>query len=657
VTSRVRALVLVAFMASAWLIVGGFATGPRADAHAVIEEAVPAQGELLQDAPADVVITFTEPPDPDLSTLRVLDATGRGVTDGPTEIDPRQRQMRAPLGDLTQGVYTVAWRAVSQTDGHVTAGSYSFGVGVEPPSDDGGGNEEVVTSSPGVASVVGRSALYWGLSLLLAAGTLGASMLAPIGLPRALLVVAWALAAIGICVMTAAAADSVGVSLGSMLSTATGRPLVQQAASIGVAGVGVGLYLGARARALKRAATWVVSAAAAATMLFHAGAGHAGAARSWRWFDVGVQFVHIVATGLWIGGLVWLLLSIRRLDGDARTRAISRFSSFAGVNLAVVVATGVARELDELGGPGNLSALFDTSFGIALLVKLGLFVLLVLFAARNRFRNIPRLESDQSGARSVARTVSAEVLVAVAILGVTGALSQLPPPASAQEEGRASTDRVVVRGSDFATTLRAELTVTPGTVGANRFELRVRDYDTAEPYGARRVSLIFSFPDRPELTSTLLLAESTPGLWTADGTQLSLQGLWEVDARVESADDSVEVSMELRTRRPSQDIEITRQEGQPTLYTIQLGGGGSVQTYVDPGTEGVNNVHFTFFDDAGGELAVRDLGATATSPGGELVVLETRKFSAGHYVSNAELEAGRWEFDFTGTAEAGSVSG
>jgi hypothetical protein len=153
-----------------------------------------------------------------------------------------------------------------------------------------------------------------------------------------------------------------------------------------------------------------------------------------------------------------------------------------------------------------------------------------------------------------------------------------------------------------------------------------------------------------------VLEEEEEGVWVADGTQLSLNGAWDVDALVESAGDSVEIAFEVRTRRPPQDVEITREEGQPTLYTIQLGGGSSVQAYVDPGEEGVNNVHFTFFDDAGGELPVRDLTATATSPDGDLVELETRKFSAGHYVSNAELDAGRWEFDFAGTLETGAAS-
>jgi copper transport protein len=649
---RARALVLVALLAAAWTVVGGLVTGTRAGAHAQIRSAVPGDGELVSESPTEVVITFTEPPDPELSTLRVLDSTGGSAETGLQEVDPDRRRMSVLVEDLPDGVYTVTWRAVSQVDGHLTAGSYSFGVGVTPPAGDGGGGE-VVTSSPSPLAVAGRTALYWGLSLLLAGGTIAVLMLGATAVPRVLMGSAWGLAAIGIGLMIVAEADAVDVSVGSMITTATGRPLLQQAIGIAVAGVAVGAYLLRRHRIL----LVVVSAAAAATMLVHASAGHAGAARSWRWFDVGVQWVHIVATGLWIGGLVWLLLTVTRLDGHLRTRAVTWFSAFAGLNLAVIVATGVARELDEIGGLGNLGSLVDTSFGVALLIKTALFVVLVLFAARNRFRNVPKLKSDPGSARSVARTVTAELAVAVAVLGVTGALSQLPPPVDLQQTAARAPSRVVVRGSDFATTLKAELTVTPGTVGPNRFAIELRDFDTGEPVDATRVALDFSFPDRAELSSTLELEEEVPGLWSANGTQLAMNGEWGVDALVQTGADAVEVAFDLRTRRPPQDIQVTEQEGQPTVYTIQLGDGSSVQTYVDPGREGPNNIHFTFFDDAGGEFAVRGLTATATSTDGDVAELETRKFSAGHYVANAELDAGSWEFDFGARTDEGSVSG
>ena len=43
-----------------------------------------------------------------------------------------QFELRVPLPGLPNGVYTVTWRTVSKTDGHVTGGAFAFGVGTAP---------------------------------------------------------------------------------------------------------------------------------------------------------------------------------------------------------------------------------------------------------------------------------------------------------------------------------------------------------------------------------------------------------------------------------------------------------------------------------------------------------------------------------------------
>jgi hypothetical protein len=90
---------------------------------------------------------------------------------------------------------------------------------------------------------------------------------------------------------------------------------------------------------------------------------------------------------------------------------------------------------------------------------------------------------------------------------------------------------VQVQGSDFATSVRLVLTVSPGTAGPNTFTAKLTDYDTGADRPASRVA-----------------------------------------------------------RRPG--------PGRPTLYTITLTAGGTLQAYLDPGRPGANTVHFTFFTPA-----------------------------------------------------------
>ena len=57
----------------------------------------------------------------------------------------------------------------------------------------------------------------------------------------------------------------------------------------------------------------------------------------------------------------------------------------------------------------------------------------------------------------------------------------------------------MVTGSDFATTVKVRLTVSPGTAGFNNFVLRVTDYDTGATVHASSVQLEFTQPLRPQL--------------------------------------------------------------------------------------------------------------------------------------------------------------
>ena len=52
-------------------------------AHALLASSQPAAGSNLSSAPTEVVLTFTEAPDPKLSSVQVLSSTGTSVTTGP----------------------------------------------------------------------------------------------------------------------------------------------------------------------------------------------------------------------------------------------------------------------------------------------------------------------------------------------------------------------------------------------------------------------------------------------------------------------------------------------------------------------------------------------------------------------------------------------
>lgn len=538
-TRRLPAVLGGALLAVVWM---AWASGP-AHAHAILTASSPADGTSVERPPDQALLTFTEALDPALSVVRVLDASGTQVEAGkPETVAGQPAQFRVALGELAQGSYTLTWRTTSALDGHTTTGSLAFGVGVPAVTSGTQGEDAVVQiPAPTVASVAGRWLFYVGVVLMLGAAVVGVAVVAnPVAVSRWVLAAAWVAAGGGVLLTIADQRASAGTGLANLLSSSTGHKLTAQAVAVALAGVAV-------AWACLRRSRWtlaVVGVGAAAAMLARALAGHANAS-SVRWFTVGVQWVHLVSVGAWVGGLVWLLVAMRRGDPGQGPGLARRFSSVAAVTLAVIVVSGSVRALDEVGA---WDGLVDTSFGVALLVKLGLFAALVALGARNRFRHLPAASASRiDGLR---RGVLGEVAIAAGVLGAAAVLAGLAPSASVAAASRAGPPpALTVTGNDYATSVRVRLLVNPGSAGPNRFDSTVEDYDSGEPVPAESVSLRFRLNDRPEVAEAMLeLTRDPDSHWRGSGNALSMDGRWTVTALVQTPTDAVEVPMELVTR-------------------------------------------------------------------------------------------------------------
>ncbi len=153
------------------------------------------------------------------------------------------------------------------------------------------------------------------------------------------------------------------------------------------------------------------------------------------------DFIHLVATALWIGGLA-VLLKIRNIvveEGPPATVSrlgaiVVRFSSLAIVCVGALVVTGTYRALAELSAFTDLTT---TSYGRALTAKLILFAGLLCIGAYNRFVIHPRLEraaigladSDRNATLSLRQSVRAEISLAIAVLAIVAIIIGFAPPA------------------------------------------------------------------------------------------------------------------------------------------------------------------------------------------------------------------------------------
>jgi copper transport protein len=381
------------------------------------------------------------------------------------------------------------------------------------------------------------------------------------GRPGPLLGLALAAASVGLAAMTMAARADAGVPMGDMLSSTTGHWLLWRAATLAAA-AGAAWSLVARrppeppgsetAPPARPAATWalvVLGGAGAAGMLVHALAGHAAGPSSLRLLNLGAQWTHLLAVGVWIGGLAWLLAALWARGAAFSTRdVVVRFSKLAGISLAVVVLTGVARTVDELGGWRRLA---DSGFGRALDLKLVLFAGLVALGALNRYRILPLFSagSRRRAAARLRRSVGAELSLAAAVLAAAALLSQLAPgvPGGGSHPARpgpVAAAALQATGSDWSTTIRVSLTVTPGAAGPNRFTATVADFDTGSPLPVDRVELAGTPEAHPDLgTARLELTEAPDGRWLGQGRLLSLAGRWDLTTTIQQAGGGVVVPL------------------------------------------------------------------------------------------------------------------
>ena len=120
-------------------------------AHSLPVTETPASNSIIKKGsplPSKVIIDFSERPDPNVSTIQVLNSKNERIDNGKfTIIGDHDREAQTELNTkkLTDGVYTVSWMTQSKDDGHIARGSYAFGIGNVGPGSTAQGSSVIST--------------------------------------------------------------------------------------------------------------------------------------------------------------------------------------------------------------------------------------------------------------------------------------------------------------------------------------------------------------------------------------------------------------------------------------------------------------------------------------------------------------------------------
>ncbi|WP_458087203.1 copper resistance CopC/CopD family protein [Streptomyces malaysiensis] len=373
-----------------------------ASAHAALTSTDPADGSVVKTAPREVTLNFSEGVLLSGDSVRVLDPKGKRVDTGKTaHVGGKSSTAAAGLhSGLPDGTYTVAWKAVSE-DSHPVSGAFTFSIGAPSKTtakvSTGGESDSTVGTLYGI----GRYAAYGGFAALVG-GCVFAGLCRSSRPVRKIAVGGWVTvftATLLLLLLRGPYTDGEGIGgvldlgrLGDVLSTKPGAALLSRLLLLGAAAIFLAVLFGSYTR---RTGDGEVDARRRQDLAFGLGFGGTvmavGLAATWamaehasvglqRQLAMPVDVIHLIAVGVWMGGLASLAVTLWAGEPIERA-AVRRFSRLAFGSVVALVVTGLYQSWRQVGSWG---ALTDTEYGRWLLVKVGLVAVLVGIAAISR---------------------------------------------------------------------------------------------------------------------------------------------------------------------------------------------------------------------------------------------------------------------------------
>jgi copper transport protein len=577
------------FLALGLLVVLLVMTPGVASAHAQLESTDPSESAVLLVPPTQVVLHFGEPVEIDFGSLRVIGPGGARVDAGAAHHPGGDSHAVATSlpAHLADGTYVVAWRVIS-ADSHPVHGAYVFSVGTARGA--ARANALAVSiANQGGDTVVGvtywcvRAAAFAGLLLLVGLAVV-VSFLWPEGgrSRRVGRVLWWSWGVLTVATLSGIAVQGVYASalpltdayrpslVSAVLHTRFGQvELLRLLLLVAMVPVLLGLR-GRLGRGDHRAgwARWAACVVGVGLLATPGLAGHAATGDD-PLLGLGIDVAHLLAASAWIGGLSLLATFLVPRTPDEPTPSdplalTLRVSSVAFAAVVVVVATGVVQSIRQVG---SVYALFHTTYGRTLLVKIALVLLLIGLGAVSRrlvhrrsgtlsaptvgpagamAARIPSggstavLETVDAPAvpspvprRRLRRMVVAELAVAFAVLGVTAALVNDVPAKQAAD---------LPFSYSFSTLgVQVNTIIDPARIGsANQVHIYVLS-SLGTPRAIPELDITTSLPSQSIGPITVPLVISGPGHYYAGHVDFPVAGTWVLTytVRTDAIDETV----------------------------------------------------------------------------------------------------------------------
>jgi copper transport protein len=504
-----------------------------ASAHAWLVQSTPQPNSHLQEAPSLVSVTFNERLDDGLFYIKVFNQKGSSVTKQEATMNADHTGLKLQLPKLPTGIYVISYHVIS-ADGHPVGGSYPITIGNPSLSDDSSYVPAPSVHQHGDLQSLNISLLMqyvsrglWYFTMLALAGWILWLRLPGLGgLASRQSLASWTqnlqraqFIALLIMIFTHME-DLLGDEGASqMLQLFTGT------------GIGIGwsllLVISLLGFVVLQKSVWVDVLWVIAIIAVKSSSGHA-VSFSPQIVTVTLDVIHLAAAALWVGGL--LMLAVRRRKPEADINALLKaFSNMAFISILVLVLSGSASILLFLP---KLSYLLYTQWGILMLVKIGLVVLVIGVGV------FLRLAMKKQREQQLRRWFKIDFSLMIAIVILVGFITYMAPiPANEPLEWH-------VMGE----TVHMTAEITPKIQGTNTFVAKVWLPEKAGK--PKQVQMILHYEDDKQIAPIQVPLEAfvdqtqeesygfAKSSYKAEGPYLPLRGQWSLEVRVMDADDN-----------------------------------------------------------------------------------------------------------------------
>lgn len=522
-----------------WLVLA-----PPTYAHAVPVTSNPRPNSILETAPPEISIQFSEPAVLNLSRITVLTQAGQEMATGPLTTSADNTTLSVSLPPLNNGTYLVSWQVLSAVDGHTTSGTFSFGVGVTSLGVTGATTDTNVRFAP--LSIGSRWGTLLGVSLLLGLYAFRLFILPTATLfTRAHLQLGLlGLIALGLGLILTLIDQSNQYELWQManfqawLGTRFGQMWLLRLLLTGLSGYLLALLWRQQTHSLTPATLFwwaglVLSLAIGQTSSL---VSHSAALRQGSLVATLVDMAHLAAAAIWIGALLQLVVTLwqsQTLPQAERARVNLElnlnFSALGAAAVGILVISGSYLSYLHVA---SWTALVGTTYGLALITKILLVLPTFLIAAINLLIIKPRLAqtTPQSATWSqFSRLVRLETGVAVLILLAAGVLIELQraadAPLLADDPGRLVVEQIV---DDLTITMAIE----PALIGNNTFDIFLTDAAGNLVDNASEITARYTFLGQSLGADEGTATQQDDGHYQLQGSYISLIGEWQVEVAI-----------------------------------------------------------------------------------------------------------------------------